>query len=56
MFLLDMPNKKEKVPAYKQRLNAKLKDIPNSAKLDSIKEENSKILTKFQESVENLST
>lgn len=54
MFLLDMPNKKEKIPRYKQRLKAKLKDIPNSVTLEAIKTENAECLKAFNKDVMSL--
>ena len=54
MFLLDMPNKKEKQRIYQKRTSAVIKNIPESAKLNSILDENKKCLAQFSKKVDEI--
>lgn len=54
MFLLDMPNKKEKIPKYKQRLNKVVEKIPVKDTLNGVHAENKCTLNKFNNDIQHI--
>lgn len=51
MYLLNLPNKKDKKKVYEKRMEKFINKIPKKDRIKQVLEENTSCLTKFRESV-----